>query len=453
MYKLCNMRKWACLFLILSITLCALPGSADSIESDAVPTQTEVDDRVALLRTEIESLREEQRKLDLQISAEQEQVSGAVKQKTLMDQQIFLLSSEIACFDLILEHYDGLLASQEANYQALSASYDTHFTVLAERLRQSREEGNPGVIELFRNSETLLDLMVGLERLREIEEYDRSLMESLEEEQTAIADLRVLMEEYRFRRHMIALEQVERMQLLNIRLQDSGNFLQSLMDNVDRFSYYIQQSEAGKQLADRKIADLADELLERIAAEGADFLLAEKEAKLAAAGDAVMAQMEAGAVQKGDQFYADGHSYVWPLAIAPDRSPSVLSKMGYRTYQVGGKLFTAYHSGVDLGADYGSSVLAAASGKVIATDRADGYGDYVVILHDDGSQTRYSYLGTVLVKAGDFVLQGETIATAGVSGNSAGIGCHFELRIDGVIVDPLEYLTIPKAEGNAETTE
>lgn len=453
MYKLCNMRKWACLFLVLSITLCALPGSAESAGSETVLTQDEVDAQVAALRTEIEGLREEQRKLDQQIAAEKEQVSGAIRQKTLMDQQIFLLSTEIACFDRMLEHYDDLLESKEAEYQALSASYDLHFTVLAERLRQSREEGQPTMIELFRRSDNLLDLLVGLERLREIEEYDRSLMESLEREQADLADVRVLMEEYRFRRHVTALEQVERMQLLNIRLQDSGNFLQTLMDNVDRFSFYIQQSEAGKQLADRTITDLADELLQKIATEGIDFLLAEKEAKLATAGDAVKARMEGKTVQKGVQFYEDGYFYIWPLVIDPERNANVLSKMGYRTYQVGGKLFTSYHSGVDLGTDYGSHVLAAASGKVVAADYADGYGNFVVILHDDGSQTRYAYLGAVLASVGDYVLQGETIATAGVSGSSAGIGCHFELRIDGAIVDPLEYLTIPKAEVAPESAE
>lgn len=451
MYKLCNMRKWACLFLILPITLFALPGSADPAETDGtLSVEESIDSEVAELRTEVERLRGEQRALDTQIAAEKEQVDGVLRQKALMDQQILLLSTEIACFDRMLLRYDDLLAAEEAAYSRLSESYDTHFAVLAERLRQSYEEGMPGISKLFSRSDSLLSLLTGLARLREIEAYDRSLMEALEREQTELVELRAHMEEYRYERHMVALEQVERMQLLNARLQDSGNYLQSLIGDLNRFSYYIQQSQAGEQIADRQIADNVAALLKQIAENGNDFLMAEKEAKLQAMGDTVKADMEAGLLQKGVEFFADGAKYIWPLAIDADRSATVLAPMGYRTYQVEGKVITAYHSGADLAADFGSAVLAAASGKVVEVGNADGYGNYVVVWHEDGSQTRYAHLGEALVQVGDYVLQGESVATAGCSGNSVGIGCRFELRIDGVIVDPLLHLTLPVS---AEQTE
>ncbi|MBO5779081.1 MAG: peptidoglycan DD-metalloendopeptidase family protein [Clostridia bacterium] len=454
MYKLCNMHKWACLFVILSITLCALPGSADFAKSDTAEASGQaVDSTVAGLRAEIQRLKEEQQALDEQIQLAKEEVGGAIRQKTLMDQQILLLASEVECYDRMLEHYDGVLNYHQTSYDQLSASYDAHFAVLGDRLRQSREEGVPSQPELFRNSKNLLDLLVGLERLREIDEFDRSLMDSLEREQSEMAALRRMIEAYRVDRHTAALERVERMQLLNTQLQASGNYLHSLMDDVNRFSYYIQQSQAGKQIADRTITEQVKALQDRLAEEGSAFWQNERAAKLFTAGDAVKAQMESGSIQKGADFYADGNTFIWPLVIVPHRDATVLSQMGYRTYQVGGKLFTSYHGGVDLSADYGSHVLAAASGMVVAADRADGYGDYVVILHDDGSQTRYAYLGKALVNVGDYVLQGEAIATAGVSGNSAGIGCHFELYIDGAQVNPMEYLTIPKSEQSVETTD
>ena len=455
MYKLCNMRKWACLFLILSLTLCALPGSANVADSEAEEESqlSEADQQIADFRAEIERLREEQLLLDQKIATEKEQVGGALQQKTLMDQQIFLLSSEIACFDLLLECYDALLDRQETEYDALSISYDNRFASLIERLRQTREEEMPGKWEVFCRAESFLDLLIGLERLKQIEEYDRSLMKSLEEDQILLADLRGQMDEYRYDRHNTALERAKRMQQLNMRLQESGNFLQSLMGDVNRFSYYVQQTQAGKQRADRMIADRVQTLLDRIATEGNGFLLAEQEAKLQTAGEAIGAQMEQGSLQKGAQFYEDGAAYIWPLVISPDKEASVLSHMGYRTYQVGGKLITSYHSGVDLAADYGSSVVAAASGKVISTEYFDGYGICVVILHADGSQTRYAYLGKALVEIGEYVLQGEIIATAGVSGNSAGIGCHFEIVQNGAPLDPLQYLTVPKSDLPSTTTE
>ena len=243
------------------------------------------------------------------------------------------------------------------------------------------------------------------------------------------------------------------MQLFNMRLQESGNFLQSLMSDVNRFSYYIQQMQAGKQLTDRQIAGQVQSILNRIETEGNGFLLSAKETKLQTVGDLVKAQMDTGLCQKGAQFYENGAAYIWPLAVSADREASVLSYMGYRTYQVGGKVITSFHSGVDLSAEYGGAVLASASGVVVTSGYADGYGNYVVILHDDGSQTQYAYLGESFVEAGDYVLQGETIAAAGVSGNSAGIGCHFEIVVNGTAVDPMNYLTIPKSADSIQTME
>lgn len=453
MYKLYNMRKWACLFLILSLTLCTLPGSANVAlpESSEESEMSEVDRQVADLRAEVERLREQQLSLDQQIATEKGQVGGALQQKTLMDQQIFLLATEVACFDRMLECYDTLLKDQETEYNELSVSYDTRFGVLTKRLRQNREEELPGRFEVLCRSKSFLDLLVGLERLKQIEEYDRSLMKSLEEDQVVLAELRRHINDYRYDRHNTALERAERLQLLNVRLQESGTFLQSLMGDVNRFSSYIQQTQAGKQRADRTIAVRVQELLDRIAVEGNQFLLAEKEAKLQLAGGAVKTQMELGNLQKGAQFYEDGAAYIWPLVIEADKETSVLSHMGYRTYQVGGKLITSYHSGVDLAADYGSSVLAAASGKVVSVDSFDGYGISVVILHEDGSQTRYAYLSEALVEAGDYVLQGEVIAATGVSGSGAGIGCHFEILQNGASVDPLLHLNLPKSEAVGAT--
>ncbi len=104
-----------------------------------------------------------------------------------------------------------------------------------------------------------------------------------------------------------------------------------------------------------------------------------------------------------------------------------------------------YHQGIDIEGigQEGAPVAAAAAGQVILADVHPGYGNYVIIRHADGSETLYAHLSAIYVGYGQFVEQGETIGGIGHSGYVIGIDgnhLHFELRIDGIPVDPLPYL-------------
>jgi LysM repeat protein len=89
------------------------------------------------------------------------------------------------------------------------------------------------------------------------------------------------------------------------------------------------------------------------------------------------------------------------------------------------------HNGVDLASSYGASILAAATGKVVVAKSGGwggGYGDYIVVQHDNGTQTLYGHLSAVLVQVGDFVSKGQVIGRMGSTGQSTGIHLHFEVR-------------------------
>ncbi len=88
-------------------------------------------------------------------------------------------------------------------------------------------------------------------------------------------------------------------------------------------------------------------------------------------------------------------------------------------------------NGVDLSAYYGAPVLAAAKGIVIVSRQGGwngGYGNYIVIAHDNGTQTLYGHLASTVVSAGTTVDQGDEIGTEGNSGRSTGPHLHFEVR-------------------------
>jgi len=97
------------------------------------------------------------------------------------------------------------------------------------------------------------------------------------------------------------------------------------------------------------------------------------------------------------------------------------------------------HQGIDLPAPTGTPVFAAGNGKVLKAESVKGWGNLVVITHEKGFVTYYAHLDTILVRAEDAVTEGQEIARVGSSGQSTGPHLHFEVRKDGVPVDPAKY--------------
>lgn len=116
------------------------------------------------------------------------------------------------------------------------------------------------------------------------------------------------------------------------------------------------------------------------------------------------------------------------------------SGFGFRTHPIENKV--KFHYGTDFAADSGTDVLAFAYGYVtIVGYDANGYGNYVIISHGDGWQTLYGHCGRIYVSGGDYVYRGQTIAAVGSTGEATGPHLHFELRRDGVYLNPEYYLS------------
>ncbi|MDO4733168.1 MAG: M23 family metallopeptidase, partial [Bacillota bacterium] len=102
---------------------------------------------------------------------------------------------------------------------------------------------------------------------------------------------------------------------------------------------------------------------------------------------------------------------------------------------------SSFHYGLDLAAEAGLSVQAAAGGLVTEAGwKNDAYGYTVMIDHGEGMETLYAHCSRLLVEEGQQVRAGEGIALVGSTGNSTGPHVHFEVRIQGECQDPLDYL-------------
>lgn len=101
------------------------------------------------------------------------------------------------------------------------------------------------------------------------------------------------------------------------------------------------------------------------------------------------------------------------------------------------------HGGIDLAVPEGTPVYAADNGKVIVSgDLDNGYGNYIILDHQNGCKTLYAHNSELLVSAGDVVAKGDRIALSGNTGNSTGPHLHFEVQINDEKVDPQQYLTL-----------
>jgi murein DD-endopeptidase MepM/ murein hydrolase activator NlpD len=125
---------------------------------------------------------------------------------------------------------------------------------------------------------------------------------------------------------------------------------------------------------------------------------------------------------------------IWPLAI----KGRISSSFGNRMHPILKQ--NRFHSGIDIAVPSGTEVRAADRGKVLLSSWNGGYGYYIAIDHGNGISTAYAHNSRLLVKEGDLVAQGQAIAKSGSTGLSTGPHLHFEVRKDGVPVDPADYL-------------
>ena len=126
--------------------------------------------------------------------------------------------------------------------------------------------------------------------------------------------------------------------------------------------------------------------------------------------------------------------FLWPVAgvVSSDFGPRGVS----------------HHDGIDISTPGGTPVRAARGGRVLYSDTLRGYGNLVILEHEDGYATVYAHNRENRARAGDQIHQGDLIGFVGETGKTSGPNLHFEIRKDNVARNPLFYLP-PSAAGRA----
>ena len=132
----------------------------------------------------------------------------------------------------------------------------------------------------------------------------------------------------------------------------------------------------------------------------------------------------------------------------------ISSNYGMRTHPITGVY--KLHTGVDIRAPLGATFIAANDGIVTKASYNGAYGNMVMIDHGGGVSTLYAHGSEILVQVGQTVKRGDTVLKVGSTGYSTGPHAHFEVRLNGVVTDPMPYITnglVPQTQNKDENTE
>jgi murein DD-endopeptidase MepM/ murein hydrolase activator NlpD len=290
------------------------------------------------------------------------------------------------------------IARQEANLQVRQA-------LLAKRIRVIDEHSSTDYMELFVTSRSFSQLVDRIVTAQTIVAADQRLVESMRQQRDQIKRLgQQLQDEHVQQAAMLKQQQDQRAQVeqTTATQQQALDYYNQLAAQYDT---QRKQAEAQKALVDAQVAQL-------------------------------QAQYDAEARALGG---GTGH-FVWP-------------EKGQITQQFGCTTFLLepydpncptlhFHSGLDIGAAFGTPVAAADNGIVslVNFDCCVGYGNYVVITHGNGFSTLYGHLSAINVSVNQPVQQGQQIGAEGSTGFSTGPHLHFEIRLNGAYQNPLAYL-------------
>ena len=389
--------------ILLGLAL-ALVFAASAAGQDPETEKAQVDQRIAELQAEISSAKEQEGVLTSQLGAVVTELQAAQSAVEQAEGSLSLLESELASEQRRLERLTALLGEQTRRLRRLEAEYRRAVTILEARVRAIYIEEEPDALAVLVSASTFGDLVDGYEFMSRIGLQDRRIAAQVEAAKKLAAERRRATE--RTQRLTAATVSV-----IAARTEEARSVRNELAASRDTLAA-ARRLKASALATSRESREEYLEEVEALAAQSASLAAAIREA-----------QAQAGSTGGGAP---SASGFIWPV------NGTVVSGFGWRWGRM--------HEGIDITASSGTPIWAAAAGTVIHAGWLGGYGNLVVVDHGDGLATAYAHASAILVGVGQQVSQGETVSLVGSTGNSSGPHLHFEVRVNGVAVDPLLYL-------------
>lgn len=374
-----NVKKALCFFMsLVMVTSLMTPVFGDKL-SEAQKQKKAVDKQISDLAKQKKS---EKRKLESAKNQIEELASAEIKEKKEYKEVV-------AKIDEINKGITDLDKAIEASEK----EYNEKMELLKVRLRVMYENSDYTYINTLAEANNVVDFLERFEIISAVSKRDKEIIESIKEVKTDIEFKKQLATDEKEKVEAIADETLKKINKLNASRANVDEEIKSINSRLD------------------KLEDQEDKLLSQ--------------------SNALVNQIKNLQV-KGK--YAGG-IMKWPCPS----SSKISSYYGNRLHPILKKY--KMHTGIDISASQGSSIVAANSGTVIMAGWQNGYGNTVVVDHGGGITTLYAHCSKLLVGVGKKVNAGDTIAKVGSTGMSTGPHLHFEVRKNGSTTDPIKYVT------------
>jgi murein DD-endopeptidase MepM/ murein hydrolase activator NlpD len=401
------MRRTTPLCLLLAAVLvsaCVLPAVAlAATNADLYAHQRAADEartKAAAEQKLADALVAQTRKLETEIQAIAGEVTALEGQIGTASERRVRLEDEIALLR-------GGIEQKQQQIDSVKADFELQTDALAARVDATYRSGEWVFIDWLLSAESIADLLDRTTMVQQIMERDEEIANELESDR-------------------LTLERAE--QELSRTLDEVSAKRAEVKAEEDRL-------EGLHSSRDRKLKD------EQSAKNQKQALLAETKENvarlkaIAAAEDAESARIAAmlkGGSSKGSGRYAG--SMAWPC---PGHT-RVSSQFGMRYHPI--LHYNRMHTGVDISAPSGANLVAVGAGVVVSAGVSGGYGNCVMIDHGDGLVSVYAHMSRISVKKGQRLGTGQSIGAVGSTGLSTGPHLHFEIRVNGNPVNPLNYI-------------
>ena len=381
------------------------------------------------LKTELDNLQAQADEYAAQAAEIQSQLDDnasetayTVEQKSLIDQQIEITRLEIENTQAQIQQYNLLIAEKQDELDAAVAAEEEMNETFKLRIRAMEESGTISYWAILFDASSFTDLLSRVDMIADIAESDQKMLEQLAEATANVESARASLEDEK-----TLLQDAE------AKLAEQEQSLADSRAEADAMITSLTEDAAALREASEEYESLEEQTLARLAEVNEAYdaaLVREEEARRAAQAAASSGSSSGSSSSKPSS--SSGYLYPLPARV------SITDAFGYRWHPTNGNY--TFHYGVDFAAGYGTSIYAAKSGTVTDASYSDAYGYHVTIMHSDGSYTLYAHMPGLIVSAGQYVSQGETIGYVGSSGWSTGPHLHFGLNIGGSWVNPMDYV-------------
>ncbi|MBQ4601693.1 MAG: peptidoglycan DD-metalloendopeptidase family protein [Clostridia bacterium] len=383
------------------IVFVAIPYGTDVY---AVDTSKEAEQA---LEDKIDSLQSEQAELKKKLEAAKNNEAEQERQKEYLDSLVLSTQNEIDATKLLIEEYTLKIENKGKEIEALEEKIDQKYDIMVERLRFTYEEGNASYLEMIFEAKSFADFLMTVERVGSMLDFDRSLMQELQDSLKALEEEKYVLEETKKSQEETKTSLVNKEADLKKQIDNTLAYIEKLQSDQVALEAEYKKAKAAEDQANKDIA----------------ALLAQR------------AKEQAAANKNNSTEYRPvfGGKFIWPV---PGYA-RISSPYGPRT------LWGRYdfHLGIDIPAPSGTNIYASAAGEVLIATYHYSYGYYCLIDHGDGFATLYAHNSQLLVSAGQIVEQGQHIAEMGTTGSSSGNHLHFEVRVNGSTVNPQNYVS------------